>query len=119
MKTAAWEAAPQIALRNCSKGEVGGKSIYKVLVKTEFSTVRSLVSEKSACNAGDLVSIPWFDSWVGKIPWRKKWQSTPVLLPGKSHGRRSLVAHSPWGRKELDRTERLHFHFHFLKVFLK
>ena len=58
MKTAAWEAAPQIALRNCSKGEVGGKSIYKVLVKTEFSTVRSLVSKKSACNAGDLGLIP-------------------------------------------------------------
>ena len=36
---------------------------------------------------------------------------TPVLLPGKSHGRRSLVGCSPWGRKELDTTERLHFHF--------
>ena len=39
------------------------------------------------------------------------WQPTPVLLPGKSHGRRSLVGYSPWGRKELDTTERLHFHF--------
>ena len=37
-----------------------------------------------------------------------KWQSTPVLLPGKSHGQRSLVGYSPWGRKELDTTERLH-----------
>ena len=34
---------------------------------------------------------PGFDPWVGKIPWRRKWQPTPVLLPGKSHGRRSLV----------------------------
>ena len=34
---------------------------------------------------------PGFDSWVGKIPWRRKWQPTPVFLPGKSHGRRSLV----------------------------
>ena len=34
---------------------------------------------------------PGFDSCVGKIPWRRKWQSTPVLLPGKSHGRRSLI----------------------------
>ena len=50
--------------------------------------------------------------WVGKIPWRRKWQSTPVLLPGKSHGQRSLVAYSPWGCKQSDRTERLHFHFH-------
>ena len=38
-----------------------------------------------------------------------KWQPTPVLLPGKSHGRRSLVGYSPWGRKESDTTERLHF----------
>ena len=40
-----------------------------------------------------------------------KWHPTPVLLPGKSHGRRSLVGCSPWGREELDTTERLHFHF--------
>ena len=53
---------------------------------------------------------PGFDSWVGKIPWRRKWQPTPALLPGKSHGRRSLIGYSPWGRKELDTTERLHFH---------
>ena len=38
-------------------------------------------------------------------------QSTPVLLPGKSHGQRNLVGHSPWGHKESDMTERLHFHF--------
>ena len=46
---------------------------------------------------------------VGKIPWRRKWQSTPGLLPGKSHGQRSLVGYSPRGRKESDTTERLHF----------
>ena len=44
----------------------------------------------------------------GKIPWRRKWQSNPVPLPGKSHGQRSLVGYSPWGRKELDMTQRLH-----------
>ena len=43
---------------------------------------------------------PGFDSWVGKIPWRRKWQSTSVLLPGKSHGQRSLVGYSPWDCKE-------------------
>ena len=43
--------------------------------------------------------------------WRRKWQPTPVLLPGKAHGRRSLVGWSPWGRQESDTTERLHFHF--------
>ena len=42
---------------------------------------------------------------------RRQWQPTPVLLPGNSHGRRSLVGCSPWGRKESDTTERLHFHF--------
>ena len=40
-----------------------------------------------------------------------KWQATPVLLPGKSHGQRSLVSYSPWGHKELNMTERLHFTF--------
>ena len=42
---------------------------------------------------------------------RRQWQPTPVLLPGKSHGQRSLVGCSPWGRKESDTTERLRFHF--------
>ena len=42
-----------------------------------------------------------FDSWVGKIPWRRKWQPTPVFLPGESHGQRSLVGYSPWGRKRV------------------
>ena len=56
---------------------------------------------------------PGFNPWVRKIFWRRKWQPTPVLLPGKCHGRRSLVGCSPWGCQELDTTERLHFHFHF------
>ena len=50
-----------------------------------------------------------FNSWVRKIPWRRAWQCTSVFLPGESHGQRSLVGYSPWGRKELDTTERLHF----------
>ena len=52
-------------------------------------------SKTSVSNAGDPGSIPW----VGKIPWRRKWQPTPVLLPGKSHGQRNLVGYSPWGRR--------------------
>ena len=43
-----------------------------------------------------------FDPGVGKIPWRRAWQSTPVFLPGESRGQRSLVGYSPWGYKELD-----------------
>ena len=48
-----------------------------------------------------------FDPWVGKILWRRKWQPTPVFLPGESHGQGSLVGYSPWGYKELDTTEQL------------
>ena len=51
---------------------------------------------------------PGFDPWVGKIPWRRKWQPTPVLLPEVSYGWTSLVGYSPWGCKKLDTTERLH-----------
>ena len=54
---------------------------------------------------------PRFNPWVGKIPWRRKGQPTPVLFPGKPHGQRSLVGYSPWGCKELDTTEQLYFHF--------
>ena len=53
------------------------------------------------------VGAPGFDPQVGKILWRRKWQPTPVLLPGKSHGWRSLVGYSPWSCKESDMTERL------------
>ena len=42
---------------------------------------------------------------------RRQWHPTPVILPGKSHGQRSLVGYSPWGREESDTTGRLHFHF--------
>ena len=40
-----------------------------------------------------------FDPWVGKIPWRRKWQPTPVFLPGKSHGQKSLAGYSSWGHR--------------------
>ena len=43
-----------------------------------------------------------FDPWVGKIPWRRAWQPTPVFLPGKSHEQRNLVGYSSWGCKESD-----------------
>ena len=52
----------------------------------------------------------WVPSLSGKFFWRRKWQPTLVLLPGKSQGWRSLEGYSPWGRKE-SKTERLHFHF--------
>ena len=45
-----------------------------------------------------------FDLWVGKIPWRRKWEPILVFLPGKFHEQRSLADYSPWGHKELDTT---------------
>ena len=57
---------------------------------------------------------PGFDPWVGKIPWRRECQPTLVFLPGESYGQKSLAGYNPWGRKEWDTTERLHFHFFHL-----
>ena len=54
-----------------------------------------------------------FGSWW-TFAWRRQWHPTPVLLPGKSHGRRSLVGCSPWGRE--DTTEWLHFHFSLSRI---
>ena len=65
------------------------------------------VGKVSAYDVGDPGSNPG----LGKISWRRKWQPTPVFLPGKSHGRKSLIGYSSWGRKESDTTEQLHFHF--------
>ena len=62
-----------------------------------------LSGKESACQCRRHV----FNPWVGKIPWKRKWQSTPVSLPGKSHEQRSLVGYSPWGHKELDTTQQL------------
>ena len=48
---------------------------------------------------------PRFDPGAMRMPWRKKWHPTPVLLPGDSHGQRSLAGYSPWGHRESDTTE--------------
>ena len=66
-----------------------------------YSPFGGSVSKESACNAGDPLQHrrPRFDPWVGKIPWRRKWQPTPVFLPEEFHGQRSLVGYSPWGHK--------------------
>ena len=52
-----------------------------------------------------------YTQWNCWVIWRRQWQPTPILLPRKSQGQRSLVGYSPWGREELDTTERLPFHF--------
>ena len=62
-----------------------------------------LVVKNLPANAGDRTH--GLNPWVGKIPWRRTWQPTPVSLPGESPGQRSLVGYSPWDGKELDTTE--------------
>ena len=60
---------------------------------------------------------PGFNPWVGKIPWRREWQPTPVFLPEKSHEQRSLAGCSPRDHKELGMTESLtHHHYYHLST---
>ena len=61
----------------------------------------SSAGKESTCNAGDLGLIPG----LGRSPGVRKWQPTPVFMPGESHRQRSLVGYHPWGCKEPDRTE--------------
>ena len=61
-------------------------------------------SKETACQCRRRKS-DGFAPWVRKIPWRRKWQPTPVILPRESHGRRSLVGYNPWGCKKLDMIE--------------
>ena len=80
------------------------KRIYSIVLGSGFSG--SSGGKESACYAGHPGLIPG----SGRSPWRRKWQPTPVFLPGKSHGQRSLAGYSPWGCKESDTTEWLtHF----------
>ena len=78
--------------------------VWYLYVKRDFPGGSD--GKASAYNVGDPGSIPG----SGRSQ-RRKWQPTLVFLPGESHGWRSLVGYSPWGPKELDMTEQLHFHF--------
>jgi len=60
---------------------------------------------KNICASAGRLKRSRFDPWVGKIPWRRAWQHTPVFLPGESHGQRSLAGCSPQGDTEADMTE--------------
>ena len=64
----------------------------------------ALVVENPPANVGNIKRCG-FNPWLGKIPWRRAWQPTPVFLPGEFHGQRRLAAYSPLGHKELDTTE--------------
>ena len=70
-------------------------------------------------NARDTARGHGFNLWFGKIPWRREWLPTPVLLLGKFHGQRSLAGYSLWGCKESDMTLQLNTHTHLINGIVK
>ena len=99
-----WKSIPGRGNCKC-KGPGVGAWLACSWNSREFSAAEGFPSgsgdKESACNVGDLGSIPW----VGKIPWRQEWLPTPVFLPGESHEQGSLAGYSSWGCTELDMTE--------------
>ena len=96
--TKSWDAPEKGGVPRADAGPSGG-----LMDRSKGRDGASPGTKESACNAGDaegVGSIP-----AGKIPWRRKWQPTPVFLPAKSHGQRSPMGYSPWGRQEADNTE--------------
>ena len=84
-----------------------------IMVSLGASLVAQMVKSLPAVWETGVQSLGWKDP-----PWRRKWQPTPVFLPGKSHGWKSLVGYSPHGPKELDTTEKLQL-FSFYGIFKK
>ena len=106
-----WWDFGRLKISSLWKGPGLVNDVYKSTFKNHFHLLTSSIfpggsDGKSICLQ---CRRPRFDPWVRKIPWRRKWQPTPVLLPGKSHGRRSVIGYNPWGHKESDMTEWLHF----------
>ena len=84
--------------------ETGLQATYKFERKIGVATIISLVAQ--TVNKLPAMQDTWLqDPWVGKIPWRRKWQPTPVFLPGESHGQRSLAGYSMGGRTQSDTTK--------------
>ena len=88
----------------CTLVTVFTKVIYSITFWTLLRvTVDTNNTQEQRCKLGL--------SKTKQMPWRRKWHPTPIPLPGKTHGQRSLVGNSPWEGKESDTTDRLHFHF--------
>ena len=83
------------------------REAWRVAVHGVTKSQRWLSGKESACICKSHRRCG-FDSWVEKLSWRRKWQPIPVLLPGRSHGRRSLAGYSPWDLKKLDMTKHTH-----------
>ena len=98
-----WRVGLASSTSNSSKG-----LLYIFIWVILFMSQGLPSGEESACQC----RRHRLDPWVGKIPWRRKWQPAPVFLPGKFHGQRSLVDYRPRGRKESDMTKYTHTHTH-------
>ena len=101
--------SPKLPSFKCHSQDVG--HIHLLSVFLAFPGHAS--GKKPTCQSRILKRCE-FNPWVGKMSWRRAWQPTLVFLPGESHGQRSLVGYSPWGRKESHTTERLTFCFSML-----
>ena len=78
-----------------------------VTIRNNYLTENPTVGGSEGRKSASQCRRPGFSPWVGKMPWRREWQPTPVFLPREFHGQRNLVGYSPLGRKESDMTERL------------
>ena len=100
-----------------NKGNIGvGRAVFPPTDhKAPFSLVLALAATTKYISANFISATTTLNTNFGHITytiyWRRQWQPTPVLLPGKAHGRRRLVGCNSWGRWESDTTEQLHFHF--------
>ena len=102
---------PNVCVCVCSPGLQGPQTIVRCFNQTDIALLLYVVSPRSLLPFKRQFSIEL------ELKRRKRqWHPTPVLLPGKSRGRRSLVGCSPWGHEESDTTERLHFHFSLLCI---
>ena len=101
-----FESHPKKCLfRPISKGCSKSNFVLSYFFNQGLGFPDGTVVKNLPANAGDKGSIPG----SGRSPERRIWQPTPIFLPGKFHGQRSLAGYSPWGHKELDMTEQLTF----------
>ena len=80
----------KIRIYTCFSSKRHGKKYLVLGTSSRRASQVAQVVKNQTAKAGDIVRCG-FDPWVGKIPWRRKWEPTPVVLPGESHGQRSLV----------------------------
>ena len=108
------DVSPKGILRETKSTEMGGTTYERIYCKNIWGKYcdrfpGGSVGKESTCWCRRL-RRHGFSPGVGKILWRRKWQPTPVFLPGKFHGQKSLAGYSPQGPKELDNSERLSTH---------